>query len=105
MFKVTQPASAQLKAVLMQQEKKDLFIRIYIKGLGWGGPQFGLALEESVQEERDSTKEVDEVPFVFEKRAAHYLNGKILDFTPQGFTIKDEMPGMGGCSGCTGCSD
>lgn len=104
MLKVTQPASVQLRAVLMQQEKEDLFIRIFLKGLGWGGPQFGLTLEESVQEESDDTETIEEVPFVFEKRTAHYLKGKVLDFSPQGFTIKDEMPGMGGCSGCSGCS-
>jgi Fe-S cluster assembly iron-binding protein IscA len=34
MLKVTQPASVQLRAVLMQQEKEDLFIRIFLKGLG-----------------------------------------------------------------------
>ena len=42
---VTDEAKEKLSALLLEKET-DKALRIYIAGYGWGGPSFGMALEE-----------------------------------------------------------
>ena len=72
--------------------------------MGLSGPNLGLALEESF-EEQDQRREIDGVSFIYEEKIAPYVNDKIIDYItgPQsGFQIKRDGPdpGCGSCSSC-----
>jgi HesB-like selenoprotein len=54
---------ASLSKALQEREKEA--VRIAIKGFGWGGPTFGVVLDE--QKEDDDVFVVDEIKVVAEK--------------------------------------
>ncbi len=72
---LTKRAAEELKKVL-ETKKTDKPLRIYIAGYGWGGPTFGIALDE--HKEGDIEIKVDD--FVF-------LADSILEENYQKFTI------------------
>jgi len=63
---------------------------VYISGVGWGGPNFGLALDESTREE-DTIFTAGEVKFAVDKGTEPHLCGAVLDYSRSwlggGFTI------------------
>ena len=42
MLEVTKSATKEVKAILTKPENKDLFVRVYIDGVGRGGPRLGI---------------------------------------------------------------
>jgi len=104
MFQISEAAEKKINEVLAQEkEVEDAYVRIYVSGVGWGGPKYGLTLDESVQEEKDVVEEKGTVKFVYDKTIASYLEGKNIDYYegPRGgFSITDTAPG-GSCDGCS----
>ena len=104
MLQVTESAKEKINEVLAQEkEVDDAYVRVYVSGVGWGGPKYGLTLDESVQEEKDIVEEKGTIKFVFDKEISAYLEGKVIDFHagPRGgFSITDAAPG-GPCDGCS----
>ena len=47
-MKITLPESAvnTLKDILQDNQDRPQTIRVYFAGIGWGGPSFGIALDE-----------------------------------------------------------
>ena len=79
---LTDRAKEELKKV---QEEKDneKAVRIYVAGHGWGGPSFGLALDE--QKDDDLTMDVDGLKFVYEKDLEEAFEDFNVDFNDKGF--------------------
>ncbi len=103
MIKVTDSAKSKFKDILKQDNKEDAYIRLYISGAGWGGPQFGLALDESFDDEKDTVEQVDSLHFVFENKVSDHIEGKILDYITganEGFTLYSEKPDKDCDGGC-----
>jgi iron-sulfur cluster assembly accessory protein len=106
MVAITDKAAEEMKTVLKDQEKEDHGIRIFIAGMGCGGPNYGLAFEKEPKEE-DKTEEVSGIKFVMDSAISEYMDGATVDFveTPQGsgFVVNSpkaaQMAG-GGCSSC-----
>ncbi len=103
MLKITDAAKDQFVKFLNEENKKEAYIRIYVSGVGWGGPRYGLTLEESVQEEKDIIEESGDVKLVFDRGIANFLEGKSIDYHdgPRGgFAVTDPAAGdpCGGCS-------
>jgi Fe-S cluster assembly iron-binding protein IscA len=63
----------------------------------------GLALEESIQEDKDQLEQQGGVSIVFEKNILPYVSNKIIDYRispSEGFVILNEGPN----SSCGSCS-
>ena len=82
LIKITEKAKEQLLAV-KEEKGNDKPLRVYIAGYGWGGPSFGLALDE--QKDEDLELEVDGLKFVYEKELDEAFEYFTIDYTDSGF--------------------
>lgn len=93
---LTKTANEELKKVM---ESRDSIkpLRIYIAGYGWGGPSFGLALDE-LKEGDESTK-IGDYTFVLEGDLIESFDTFTVDYSDnwlrRGFTV---TPDRGGAS-------
>ena len=104
-MKVTldQKAILTLKDILKDKDKENTKIRIYFAGIGWGGPSFGLALDE--QKSDDKTYTVEGINFVMSEHDYNQYGDMTINDTGFGFRVAPENSGDGdscggGCSGC-----
>ena len=110
MVRITELAAQKVKDVLIAQNKENAFIRLYLVGVGCGGPNFGMTLEESKTEE-DILDEEYGVSILTDKKLSTHLEGAIVDYVESsnggGFEIRTAKIDNGdscggGCSGCGG---
>ena len=95
---LTNRASEELKKIL-ESKKTDKLLRIYIAGYGWGGPTFGIALDE--HKEGDTEIKVDDFVFLtddvlqenFQKFTIDYNDGWLR----KGFTVIPDGLQPGSC--------
>lgn len=73
-------AKEELKKV---QEENEKPVRLYIAGQGWGGPSFGLALDE--QKDEDLTREIEGINFVYEDYLEDGFEKVNIDYNESGF--------------------
>ena len=92
-IKVTDKASKELLAVLKDQESKK--IRLFIQGVGWGGPRLGLALDEL--KEMDETVLTNGIEIIFDRNEKDYLDNSVIDFEDSfmgsGFVVRSGLSG------------
>lgn len=64
-------------------------LRIYVAGFGWGGPSFGIALDE--QKDGDIVTEIDDMTFLVEKDFGESFSKFTVDYSDsllrKGFVI------------------
>lgn len=73
-FSINENAVEPLKKTLLDKGKSA--VRIVIKGFGWGGPSFGVVLDE--QKPEDDIVEVNGIKIVADKEFSFlFENGKI----------------------------
>ena len=93
---VTPNAQEQLKKVMESRENRKP-LRIYIANYGWGGPSFGLALDEL--KEGDASVEVGDYTFLIEEDLTESFNAFTIDYSDswlrRGFSV---TPDRGGSS-------
>lgn len=103
MVNITEIAAKKVKEVLKNQNKENAFLRLYLVGVGWGGPNFGMTLEESKTDD-DILDEEYGVSLVMDKKLTIHLEGATVDFVESvnggGFEIRTAQSGNGG-----GCGD
>ena len=96
---VTNKALNEIKKVLEGKNATSKKIRIFLAGIGWGGPRFNLALDE--QKENDEIYSEDSVDFIAEKSLTDQYGGFKIDysnfFLQRGFLIH---PCSGPASAC-----
>ena len=68
MIKISDEAKKELQSVL--KEQSDKMLRLVIQGVGWGGPRFGLGLDQPNEEEKNT---FDGVDFLIDKETKTYL--------------------------------
>lgn len=94
---LTNKAKEELKKIL-ESKKTEKPLRIYITGYGWGGPSFGLALDE--QKDTDNKFEVEEFTFLLEKGLEESFPKFTIDYSDnwlrRGFTVISSE-NSGGC--------
>lgn len=85
MLQVTNAALKEIKTALEKSKDpmESQFVRLNM-GIGWGGPQLRLALDES-KGEHDQLIEIDEVKFLIHSRKAPYFQNTKLDFVKNWF--------------------
>ncbi len=86
---VTQRAHDELKKILEKKNSEGKSLRLYIAGFGWGGPSFGLALDE--QKENDEKVTVENLEFIVDKEVTNQYNDFRIDYANdwlrKGFSI------------------
>ena len=96
---ITNKALVEIKKVLKEKNSTSIKIRIFLAGIGWGGPRFNLALDE--QKENDKIYTEDSVGFVADKSLIDQYRGFKIDysnfFLQRGFLI---YPSSGSASSC-----
>ena len=97
---LTEQAAVKVRALLDQEGRDDLRLRIAVQPGGCAGLQYQLFFDER---SLDGDVEIDRhgVPLVLDRMSAPYLGGATIDFTDtieqQGFTIDNPNAG-GGCA-------
>ena len=89
---LTKNASRELDNLYNENSKSNKKFRIMISGIGWGGPRFGIALDE--QNDNDITKNIDNLDFVIDERLANEFQSFKIDynnfFLNRGFHVYPE---------------
>jgi len=75
---ITSEAVQKLNKMLKDANQASKKIRIAITGIGWGGPRFGVALDE--QQEKDKTIKAENLDFIVDKNLAEQVNTFHIDY-------------------------
>lgn len=98
---LTEAAAAKAKALLEQEGRTDLSLRIAIQPGGCAGLRYQLYFDDRTLD-GDKIDNVDGVNLVVDKMSVPYLTGAKIDFADtiesQGFTI--DNPNAGGSCAC-----
>lgn len=85
---LTSEANDKLKE-LMATKDGDKFLKIYVAAYGWGGPSFGLALEEPKEDEE--VIKSGEYSFVMDKELSDLYGKFTVDYSDnwlkRGFSV------------------
>jgi iron-sulfur cluster assembly accessory protein len=97
---LTDAAAGKVRALLEQEGRDDLRLRVAVQPGGCSGMQYQLFFDER-NLDGDLELDLDGVPVVVDRMSAPYLAGATIDFTDtieqQGFTIDNPNAG-GGCA-------
>lgn len=76
---VTNKALKEIKKVLEEKNTTSKKIRIFLAGIGWGGPTFNLALDE--QKENDKIYSENNVDFIADRSLIDQYEGFKIDYS------------------------
>ena len=97
---LTEAAAAKAKALLAQEGRDDLYLRIAVQPGGCAGLRYQLYFDDR-ELDGDTFDEVDSVRLAVDKMSKPYLVGARIDFADtiesQGFTI-DNPNATGSCA-------
>jgi iron-sulfur cluster assembly accessory protein len=97
---LTEGAAVKVRALLDQEGRDDLRLRVAVQPGGCSGMQYQLFFDERSLD-GDLELDLNGVPVVVDRMSAPYLGGATIDFTDtieqQGFTI-DNPNASGGCA-------
>ena len=97
---LTDIAAVKVKALLEQEGRDDLRLRIAVQPGGCSGLRYQLFFDERTLD-GDVTTDFDGVTVVVDRMSVPYLNGAVIDFVDsiekQGFTI-DNPNATGSCA-------
>ena len=98
---LSDPAAAKVKALLDQEGRDDLALRISVQPGGCSGLRYQLFFDERTLD-GDVVTDFDGVSVVVDRMSVPYLNGAVIDFVDtiekQGFTI--DNPNAGSSCAC-----
>lgn len=84
-MEITPQAEKELKKY--KEGKEGNFIRIYTRGIGWGGKiQFGMSLEET-KKEQDHEIKLPDLSLILDNETNQKMEGKVLDYQDMRFGI------------------
>ena len=103
MINVTVAAASKISELLVEENKPDAGLRVFVQGGGCSGFQYGLMIDEGEGDaSTDSVIEVNGVKLMVDPISARYLSGAEVDFvdniTGGGFTNKN--PNAKSTCGC-----
>lgn len=97
---LTDAAAVKVRALLDQEGRDDLRLRVAVQPGGCSGMQYQLFFDERSLD-GDAEVQIQGVPLVMDRMSVPYLGGATIDFTDtieqQGFTI-DNPNAEGGCA-------
>ena len=93
MITITRKAEEKIRE-LMQEDQETVGIRVYVKGGGCQGYQYGMSLEFSMQED-DTVVEQGDVKVIMDSQSAPLLVGTEVDYVDHtqgsGFVMKNPI--------------
>lgn len=93
----------EIKKIIAGNTGQPGNVRIYIAGIGWSGPSFGLALDELKDE--DMTCNFEGINFVMEKTVYDQFGDFKVEYQGGGYIVTPVNQEPGGCGSCSGsCS-
>ena len=95
-FVIDQDTVGRIRDVLEKQPDKPSNIRVYIAGMGWGGPSFGLGLDQV--KEDDIVEVIDGINFLMEKYIQETFGQIEVRWNGYSYAVG---PVRGGGSSCT----
>jgi len=103
MINVTVAAASKISELLVEENKPDAGLRVFVQGGGCSGFQYGLMIDEGEGDaSTDAVVQVNGVKLLVDPISARYLTGAEVDFvdniTGGGFTIKN--PNAKSTCGC-----
>jgi len=126
---LTERAASELQSMLVDNDKSDAALRVWVAGGGCSGLSYGMALDENPPEEGDRVMSDKGVKIYVDELSLRYMVGAVVDYVDDvlgggfkvdnpkavkscgcgsSFSTEDEaMPGLdtragGGCGSC-GC--
>ncbi len=108
---LTPEAASAIKILLEEQNLEEHSLRIFIAGVGWGGPQYGMSLDDKVSDS-DQVYSSHDVQVIVDDQTLAYLQKATIKYVEDngrsGFQIEKDNPqtAFAGCAGCdpaTGC--
>jgi iron-sulfur cluster insertion protein len=91
MITLTTTAEAKIRE-LMQEEKETIGLRVYVRGGGCHGYQYGMSFESKMSDD-DTVIEKDDVKLIVDSQSVPLLSGSEVDYTDSlqgsGFAIKN----------------
>ena len=90
-----------IKGLLEQQKDQPSNVRIYIAGMGWGGPSFGLTLDE-LDAEKDLVDDSNDVNFIMAKDIYDQIGDMLVELTSGGYLVKPVDQQESDCGSCSG---
>jgi iron-sulfur cluster assembly protein len=98
---LTDGAAEVVKDLISQQERDDLALRVYVAGGGCSGLQYGMALDENIEQD-DQVFESKGVKVVVDAVSLRYISGSTVDYvtTGMGGGFKVNNPNATGGCGC-----
>lgn len=91
-IKISDQAREKLKEILSEEESRKP-LRLYIAGYGWGGPSFGMALDEP--KEKDLKIQSGGFDFLVEEKLKELYKSFSVDYSDtwlrKGFIIAPDM--------------
>jgi iron-sulfur cluster assembly accessory protein len=98
---ISQPALEQVRKLIEEQELKGLSLRLFISQGGCSGFQYGMGLDENIQE-NDHHFAFDDINVVVDPVSMNYLTGATIEYDDDlmggGFRI--ENPNAVSSCGC-----
>lgn len=101
MVTIEQGAIDKIKSLLVDEENKDLKLRLFVSGGGCSGFQYGFTFDEQ-QNEDDFVVEKDGVTLLVDAMSMQYLNGATIDYTKTLMAEQFEIKNPNATSKC-GC--
>ena len=93
MINVSQAAASKISELLVEEQKTNSGLRVFVQGGGCSGFQYGLMIEEGVEGSADQVFESNGIKLFVDPISIRYLKGAEVDFvdtvTGGGFTIKN----------------
>jgi iron-sulfur cluster assembly accessory protein len=108
MISITSKAANEFKVFSEKEGKNGSGLRVFLAGMGCGGPQYGMAFEESPKKE-DIVVKKEGITIYVDKGFESYFEGATIDYQEtehgSGFLITNpDAPAPSGCgSGCNSC--
>lgn len=102
--KISEVALKEFKELLKDNKIETNTVRIVISGIGWGGPRFGLVLDE--QKENDVFEKVEDMTFLVEEdinKEYGCLQIKSGEENGYGGLSIEPETSSGGCGSCSSC--
>lgn len=102
MITLTDRAACELKELMIQENKTNAYLRVWVAGGGCSGLQYGMALDDGEPEDGDQTFENDGVRVLVDDLSLRYMVGSVVDYLddPMGGGFKIENPMATKSCGC-----
>ncbi len=95
-------AASELSTMLIENDRPNAYLRVYVAGGGCSGLQYGMALDENEPEEEDRVFTDKGVRIVIDINSLYYMTGSVVDYVDDqlGGGFKIENPNAVKSCGC-----